>query len=670
MAWSILGDEDLLPERQWQPPPFKRGTNQILVECFVTLLLCVWTAVHLNLQPKWKHDQKGIRKFTSKIPWKRCGYLVLGMIAPDLVTVVAIYQWRMTNQLWAEIQETELVDRKPLRQGRLKRLWRWATCSRIRAPGRNEDIEMASKEGPTQKSSPTVLSAQASNDVVAGGDPVQAEHVLGRDEEAQQDNISCNPGSSQQTGSPEMANDQTQHQAVVEEPPARRQHYWTKTHCWYAYIGGFVIQDLHGQPFPLPNGLTRMSLNTEAILHFAQTHPQVFPDISEGAIEDKSKADMLAKLIICGQALWFCANLFGRVFTHLPLTALELNTSAHCLCTLLTYIFWWNKPYNVSDGTALLLDDENDETASEAAYMCLRSWDGRNILCEGADLEYGPWGLSWIAPFLGSQYLELGEQHWAETHHISHDAVDIETSRERRTDLTGETLNSFPAMFRGTIRWWFHGSFPFTSWLKEGSADREGKMSVPYAGETRRLINLAMKYISRRDHCILITDSDAGPRGWRSTPEFSWSFYFGTDDGNLVWVDHVVQGMLLLACMLYGGIHLLAFNGPFPSMIHRSGWYCGAFAFVPFIFWLMFSFICFSIVEFIKSYISDIDEQKWTMWENELLGGALVLLGLVVQAMFFLFRGFLTYEPYAALGFAPAGAYEVPDWSAYFIHIS
>ncbi|KAL2209315.1 hypothetical protein CC79DRAFT_674151 [Sarocladium strictum] len=661
MAWSILGDEPLLPERQWQPPPFRRGTNQILVECFATLLLCVWTAVHLNLQPQWKHDEKGFRKLTSKIPWKKCGYLVLGMIAPELVTVVAIYQWRMTNQLWAEIQKTELVGPTLLKERRLKRLWKWIASIRKPTPGRDEEIEIASGERPMHSKSATVISVQALHDSTADS-LAQADSPSSRHEDGEDERTSSISSSNQQNGTSAIPDGPTEQQHITKEQPGRRRHYWTKTHCWYAYIGGFVIQDLHGESFPLPNGLKRMSLNTEAILHFAKTHPQAFPDISEPSIRDKSKANALAKFIVCGQALWFCANLVGRVIARLPITALELNTSAHCICTILTYILWWRKPYNVSDATALILDDE---TASEAAYLCLNSWDGQNIVCEGSDLRYLPRYLSWIGSVVGFQYLKLRETDLAGTTCNTLHVADDCSPQERSHGLVVDDLQSFPAIFRGSIRWWFRSPFPFISWMIDGSADHEGKMRVPYAGETRRLVTLAMKYVKRHDRCIRNTDPEDCPRAWRSTPDFSWGFFFGVDDSHLVW-DHAVQGIMLLACTLYGGVHLLAFNGPFPSMIHRVGWYSGAFAFVPFIFWLMFATVYFETAEFIRPSVSKQKMRYVDAW----LGLAIVFFGLVSQVMFFLFRGFLTYEPYAALGFAPAGAYEVPNWSAYFIHIS
>ncbi|KAH8174872.1 hypothetical protein LIA77_06291 [Sarocladium implicatum] len=81
------------------------------------------------------------------------------------------------------------------------------------------------------------------------------------------------------------------------ETGRQRQHFWTNTHCWYAAIGGFAFEDYKDTILPFPHGLACMCLNPGAILHFAHEHPEVFPDISESALRDKSKANDVTKLI-------------------------------------------------------------------------------------------------------------------------------------------------------------------------------------------------------------------------------------------------------------------------------------------------------------------------------------------------------------------------------------
>jgi hypothetical protein len=61
----------------WQSEPTFRGTYAILSSCVVTIILCVWTAVHLNV-PAHKESlaAQQVRKF---------GWVILGLIAPEMV---------------------------------------------------------------------------------------------------------------------------------------------------------------------------------------------------------------------------------------------------------------------------------------------------------------------------------------------------------------------------------------------------------------------------------------------------------------------------------------------------------------------------------------------------------------------------------------------------------
>jgi len=61
----------------WMPEPKSRGTSNILTTCILTLSLCVWTAVHLNIP---LHKQAGAQL------GRKIGWLVMGMLAPEMVS--------------------------------------------------------------------------------------------------------------------------------------------------------------------------------------------------------------------------------------------------------------------------------------------------------------------------------------------------------------------------------------------------------------------------------------------------------------------------------------------------------------------------------------------------------------------------------------------------------
>lgn len=60
----------------------------------------------------------------------------------------------------------------------------------------------------------------------------------------------------------------------------------------------------------------------------------LLPSLSIEGINDKSKADMLTKTLVCIQACWMLVQAFARKVERLPITLLELNTIMHVVCTL------------------------------------------------------------------------------------------------------------------------------------------------------------------------------------------------------------------------------------------------------------------------------------------------------------------------------------------------
>ena len=66
----------------WKPSPTARGTFDILTTCIITMLLCVWTAVHLNVSPPGSVWGPRLRKV---------GWLILALLAPEMIAYTAWY---------------------------------------------------------------------------------------------------------------------------------------------------------------------------------------------------------------------------------------------------------------------------------------------------------------------------------------------------------------------------------------------------------------------------------------------------------------------------------------------------------------------------------------------------------------------------------------------------
>lgn len=80
----------------WVPEPTIRGTWGILSSCIITISLCVWTAVHLNIP----EHQKTKRQLWRKIKW-----LVLGLLAPEMVAYVAWHQRKEAKKILSHIRD-------------------------------------------------------------------------------------------------------------------------------------------------------------------------------------------------------------------------------------------------------------------------------------------------------------------------------------------------------------------------------------------------------------------------------------------------------------------------------------------------------------------------------------------------------------------------------------
>ncbi|KAK3684094.1 hypothetical protein B0T22DRAFT_269790 [Podospora appendiculata] len=298
--WSPLGSDDIHPTARWEPEPHTRGPFSILSTCLITLSLCIWTCLHLNIPEHGKAD----RQFWRKLKW-----LMVGLLAPEMVLLVAYKQWRAQKKLTKDMAGAfGNLSPKPTKP-RISVITR---LSRLFKSARKEDL---------------------------------ASEILGPVNPARAD-----------TGLPD---------------PQRRRFAWTATHSFYAIMGGFACENSkdHKDFVPFPDRRERMTLNVDGLVLLAKTAPDVIPDISAESIKDKSKANHLAKSIVCLQAIWFCVQVITRLAFGLGISLLELNTSAHAVCALMVYLLWWDKPLDIAEPTILPANDPR--IAELCAAMCL-----------------------------------------------------------------------------------------------------------------------------------------------------------------------------------------------------------------------------------------------------------------------------------------------------------
>ena len=101
-AQHALAQPIVETESAWGSEPERRGTVGILLPCLITLGLCVWTAVHLNINPQ----PTRVRLLVFKLTW-----LFLGMFAPEVVLWCAYDQFMEARAIQKAILKIQEKDR-------------------------------------------------------------------------------------------------------------------------------------------------------------------------------------------------------------------------------------------------------------------------------------------------------------------------------------------------------------------------------------------------------------------------------------------------------------------------------------------------------------------------------------------------------------------------------
>jgi hypothetical protein len=122
------------------------------------------------------------------------------------------------------------------------------------------------------------------------------------------------------------------------------------TSAFFVIMGGYAYR--RGYDFKIPESdlkFPHLMLTSKGFLELAKEgvlHPGILDD---KAITDRSKADWLAKLLVCAQAFWMVFNVIARKASGLPSTLIELNVIVHVVVMVVVYGLWWDKPLAVQN---------------------------------------------------------------------------------------------------------------------------------------------------------------------------------------------------------------------------------------------------------------------------------------------------------------------------------
>lgn len=472
--------------------------------------------------------------------------------------------------------------------------------------------------------------------------------------------------------------------------------------------------------------------------------PSLVPYISEESIRDKSKASGLAKALVCLQTIWFCFQCITRLAFHLPICLLELNTFAHAICTLFIYTLWWDKPLDIVEPTLLSANDERARPLLALMYM--KSEVGFLRKCYPSNASdariwrrcYGFIELDPNEHASGSQ--PRGGDHKdtipettvnSPEGELSHMAINAPVSREEQVKKEtreqngisdGEIVETEAEQDAfGTVRLGMNQKFEsahfkhcYNVWPLIFERNPSHPIYVRLDKTDLRCFELAREG-SQRYQIHLATYDDwqqtVGTNSWvlrkftarRKSNEPKQVNYLVRRIPNLPKFDRILSDYtqilflfgFMLSGLFYGGIHLLAWNGPFATRAERILWQIsgitiagpglyvvGFLAVMSVIALTVLLLYCISQMWSIiphKALIEKYFDLLVTILKGPLKIIGYVLLGIILIpltiglsffAPLYLFaRMYIVVECFISLAHLPDAVFDLPQWSVYVPHI-
>lgn len=377
--------------------PQGRGTIGLIVSCLLTLVLCVWTAMHVDVLD----HPLPFRRLANKTMW-----VMVGLFAPEIVLAMAYTEWDLARKLLRVMQLTSASDIAEAAAAAAEAMAAPTAKSAAhlfcadRSPRADTIVENAAKASEAAKETAAKARAAAKKAVEQ---KAAARNVTGEVEEKKARDMSDTASSTAldlarsaaaatraassaqkkaetalrriQKSGHAISYSETEAKRLAENTSAiletTQPHLlWKclgdltgKFRGWFdlggrgdqfegvlgmegaffGIMGGFMLCPLY------PSKQHGFPLRSEDLIYLLEKGLLVSSDLGilKEDVADKGKADMVAKLLVCSQALWMTVNCLCRKISGLPVSLLEVHVVVHVLCTMVVYLFWWRKPQDV-----------------------------------------------------------------------------------------------------------------------------------------------------------------------------------------------------------------------------------------------------------------------------------------------------------------------------------
>ncbi len=445
-----------------------------------------------------------------------------------------------------------------------------------------------------------------------------------------------------------VANNDRPSAALIKEgriEPQNQPHTWSTEQAFFAICGGFAVKSASFYP------TERLTFTVQGLLELAKSG--LLPSISGDDIEDKSKANTVAKTIVCVQAGWFLFQSLARVQQRLPLSLLELHTLIHIICAFCVYALWWKKPYDVERPIIWT----NPHIVDMAALFAL----------EPADLQFPNGG---------------GEPKCVQTASIKLEHV----RRAHRSPICSwlawreVKLALCDRLEEGKSAYLKNGIAAQIDETKVLQQLRRANAAIARLKEDGRHFSwrqISSQTLMHKSKPIVVEESIQARSGTQYVVEARTNLHLDgpLEPGDLTSVsqhDNQIEKSLksklfLLISTFYGGMHLLAWNAHFPSAVEMWMWRGSGLAMAtgPLSLWLV-----------VPDYYPDFlmrDEETW--WFKpvktaiNILSTVLMCIGSVIWTAYPVGRVFVLVEAFASLRSPALGIYETVKWTSFIPHV-
>jgi hypothetical protein len=420
---------------------------------------------------------------------------------------------------------------------------------------------------------------------------------------------------------------------------------WNLSMAFYALSGGCVYSSKTGE---------QRVLRRDAIVYLAEFEPQSLLQLQRVVLRNPGKANAIGKAVTCVQAFWFCSQCIARLSGNLAVSLLELNTFAHCISALLIYIFWWDKPYDVETLTFVESNTLELWFQLELNHLDNIMLAPHIYLSRGCGKTYGFSGTFYFSDAQGNRLIRGKPLISASREGTNYDdpgyVRNSMGSRTRIPDtglyLSFELSNSVtdPIYIPDQGFKKDHWNRLWSAWVRAGRplppepiAHTERWLYRRTSGSSNLNANLMeqIEYMELRPTMCLI---------------------------------------MTLTSLVYGGLHLLAWQYNFNSKLERYLWRISAVnaastgsVLLTLHLSGVFNVRYYSIREYARAKIFVGSEAKRRVYLR--ISAGLRWFSYLLVAFNVASRAFLVIESFIALPNSPHSAYRIPSWTAYIPHI-